>query len=82
MWAPSLYLVDKTGQKRYYLFGALMTITGVGVSLADFLPAEATTIVFGLIWGVSFLVVGLIRFRLFVRRYPIAGSQEDIKDEQ
>ncbi len=82
MWAPSLFLVDKTGQKRYYLLGGLMTISGVAVSLADFLPAESTTIVFGLIWGLSFLIVGIIRYGLFIRRYPVIETQEDLANDQ
>jgi hypothetical protein len=82
MWAPSLFLVDKTGQKRYYLLGGLMTISGVAVSLVNFLPAEFTTIAFGLIWGLSFLVVGIIRYGLFIRRYPVVESQEDIENGQ
>jgi len=82
MWAPSLFLADKTGQKRYYLLGGLMTISGVVVSLADFLPAESTTIAFGLIWGFSFLIVGIIRYGLFIRRYPVIESQEDVGNEQ
>ena len=82
MWAPSLYLTDKTGQKRYYLFGALMTITGFAVALADFLPVEAVVVVYSLSWGAVFFVLGITRAVLFIRKYPVIESPEDDSGEQ
>jgi len=82
MWGPSLYLKDKTGQNRYYLPGALMSLTGVVISLADFLPAELGTSIFMNGWGLAFTILGLVRFLLFIRKYPVAGSPEDARSEQ
>ena len=82
MWGPSLYLKDKTGQNRYYLPGALMSLTGVVISLADFLPVELGTSIFMNGWGLAFTILGLVRFLLFIRKYPVAGSPEDGRSEQ
>ena len=82
MWGPSLYLKDKTGQNKYYLPGALMSLTGVAISLADFLPAELGTSIFMNGWGLAFTILGLVRFLLFIRKYPVAGSPEDGRSEQ
>jgi hypothetical protein len=82
MWAPSVYLKDKTGQNRYYLFGALMTITGIAVGLANFLPVEVVTITYSLSWGTAFFALGIVRVVLFIRRYPVIESPEDDTGEQ
>ena len=82
MWGPSLYLKDKTGQNRYYLFGTLMTITGLAVTLAVFIPATYSLTIYMLSWGLVFLVLGVIRFALFIRKYPVIDTQEDDSSEQ
>ncbi len=82
MWAPSVYLKDKTGQNRYYLFGALMTITGFAVAFTDFLPVEVVIMVYTLSWGAAFFVLGIIRAALFIRKYPVIDSPEDDTSEQ
>ena len=82
MWAPSAYLKDKTGQNRYYLFGALMTITGFALALTDFLPVGAVNVVYSLSWGAAFFVLGIIRAALFIRKYPVIESPEDGSGEQ
>ena len=79
MWAPSHYLKDKTGQNRNYLFGGLMTITGFAVGLLESIPVDLVTAIFFLSWGVSFLTIGIIRFTLFVRKYPLIDAPE-VKD--
>jgi hypothetical protein len=82
MWGPSLYLKDKTGQKLLYLPGILMSVTGVATSLADFLTAEVGTLLFMIGWGLFFMVFGLVRFLLFIRKYPILENPEDDSNEQ
>ncbi len=82
MWAPSVYLKDKTGQSRYYLFGALMTITGVAVALADFLPVEIVIVIYSLSWSAAFFVLGITRAVLFIRKCPVIESPEDDSGEQ
>ena len=82
MWGPSLYLKDKTGQNRYYLFGTLMTVTGLAVTLAVFIPATYALTIYMLSWGLAFLVLGIIRFVLFIRKYPVIDTPEDDSGEQ
>ena len=82
MWGPSLYLKDKTGQNRYYLLGTLMTVTGLAVTLAMFIPATYALTIYMLSWGLAFVVLGIIRFTLFVRKYPIVDIPEDGSSEQ
>jgi hypothetical protein len=82
MWGPSLYLKGKTGQRAYYLPGLLMSITGVATALVTFLTAEVGTALFMVGWGLAFMVLGLIRFLLFIRKYPILDNPEDESSEQ
>jgi hypothetical protein len=77
MLGPSLYLKEKTGQNRYYLWGILTTITGVAVSLAPFISAEFSLALYMIAWGVFFIVLGLIRFALFIRNNPVIDAPED-----
>jgi len=81
MWIASFYLKDKTGQNRYYLFGALMTITGVAVGLAEFISADMVTVIYFDGWGIALFVLGVIKFVLFIRKYPIIGTPEVANSE-
>jgi hypothetical protein len=77
MWGPSLYLKEKTGQNRYYLLGTLMMVSGVAISLTISIPAELAMIYYMVSWGSFFLVLGLVRFLLFIRKYPVIEEPED-----
>lgn len=81
MCGPSLYLKDKTGQNRFYLWGILTTITGVAVSLAPFISAEASLALYMITWGTFFMALGIIRFVLFIRNNPRIDTPEDEYDE-
>jgi hypothetical protein len=91
-WAPaffglailgsSIYLKNKTGQNIYYLFGALMTITGFAVALADFIPTDMITAIYFDGWGITSIVLGAIKFVLFIRKYSIISTPEVANSEQ
>ncbi|NHI90598.1 MAG: hypothetical protein EAX87_13840 [Candidatus Thorarchaeota archaeon] len=81
MWGPCLSLQDQTGQERYYLLGTVMTVTGLAVTLAMFIPATYALTIYMLSWGLAFVVLGIIRFTLFVRKYPIVDIPEDGSSE-
>jgi len=81
MWVPSVYLEEKSGQTRYYLFGAMMTITGVAVALTPTVDPNIGGFLFFICWGLFFLVLGLVKYALFVRRFPIIDMPEDGPDE-
>ena len=82
MVGPSLYLRDKTGQNRYYLWGALTTISGLAVSLTPLLSAEVSLAVYMLAWGGAFMILGIIRFVLFTRNNPVMDTPEDENGER
>jgi uncharacterized membrane protein HdeD (DUF308 family) len=82
MVGPSLYLRDKTGQNRYYLWGVLTTISGLAVSLAPFISAEVSLAVYMFSWGSVFMVLGIIRFVIFIRNNPVIDTPEDDSGEQ
>lgn len=81
MWGPSLYLKDRTGQNGYYLLGLLMSITGILVGLANLSTVEVQGILYMISWGIIFLTLGLMRFHLFIRKYPILENPEDDVNE-
>jgi len=71
MFGPTLYLVETTGQSRYYAFGILTTITGGATSLIEF-GATYDGIAFYLFyWGIALAILGTIIFVHFVHKYPI-----------
>jgi hypothetical protein len=77
MWFPSVYLKNKTGQNRYYLLAALMTITGFAVGFIGFIPVEFIVAAYSVSWGLAFLLLGIVRHALFIRKYPVIDSPED-----
>jgi hypothetical protein len=80
-WGPSIYLKEKTGQNRFYLLGTLMTVTGIVISLSPSIPADIALITYMVSWGLFFLVLGLVRFLLFIRKYPVIDTPEDDSSE-
>jgi hypothetical protein len=82
MWGPSLYLKEKTGQYRFYLFGLLMSVTGIIVGLANFSTVEIQGTLYMVSWGIVFVIIGLVRFLLFIRKYPVLEIPEDDTREQ
>jgi hypothetical protein len=82
MCGPSLYLKDKTGRASYYLPGILMPITGLATSLADFLTAEVGTSLYMVGWGLAFVLLGIIRFALFIHKYPVIDDVEVDTNDQ
>ena len=81
MWVPSVYLEEKSGQNRYYLFGALMTVTGVAVALAPMADPNFAGFLYFVCWGLFFLVLGLVKYAIFIRRFPVVDIPEDAQDE-
>jgi hypothetical protein len=81
MWGPGLYMKDKTGQNRYYLWSTLATVAGIAVSLAPFITAEVSLALYMIVWGISFMVLGIIRFILFIRHNPVIDSPESDSSE-
>ncbi|MGY5871631.1 MAG: hypothetical protein RTV72_05250 [Candidatus Thorarchaeota archaeon] len=72
-------LKDMSGQNSYLLVGVLLTITAFALALAEFISADMVPIVYFDGWGIAFIVVGVIKFVLFIRKYPIIDTTEVVK---
>lgn len=86
LFGPSVFLVEKTGSKSYWLFGILSTILGLVVSYLSLIyPTHSYydgIIAYCLILGTPLLLGGLIKFLHFTHSYPVLESQEDDVSEQ
>jgi len=78
----SFLLKYRTGQNRYYLLGVLMTITGFAAVLADFISTDMALTMYFDGWSIAILVLGAIKFVLFIRKYPITNTPEAADCEQ
>ncbi|MHA1933825.1 MAG: hypothetical protein ACW97A_00965 [Candidatus Thorarchaeota archaeon] len=81
MLGPSAYLVEKTGLKRFWIFGASTSISGLLVSYLTIIfpplnPYDGI-LAFCFILGAGMLLLGLITFTRFIRNNPIIEPQED-----
>jgi hypothetical protein len=86
MFGPSLDLVDKTGERKYYGIGVFSSILGLIIAWINFQNGKfGLTIYLVLLGGIS-LIIGFITFVRFIKKYPIItdsqhlGIQEDSDD--
>ncbi len=86
LFGPSLDMVDKTGQRRYYGLGIFSTLLGlfmVGLNFQD--GKFGFTFYMVLLGSISF-IIGFITFVRFIKKYPIitdsehSDMQEDFDD--
>ncbi|MHA1906631.1 MAG: hypothetical protein ACW98Y_05010 [Candidatus Thorarchaeota archaeon] len=86
MFGPSIFLVEKTGSNKYWMFGIFSTVLGIVVSyLVIQYPATHyldSALAFCMILGTALAIGGLIKLAYFLRAYPILDSQEDVVSEQ
>ena len=75
-WIFCFALKHKSGQNIYLLIGALMTISGFVIALAEFISAVMVPIVYFDGWGFAFIMIGIIKFARFIRNYPIIETPE------
>jgi hypothetical protein len=83
MFGPGLYLVDRTGQDRYLLFGLGPTVSGLAITVQSVVDEPWSPFrgmqIFSILWGILFLFIGAILFIIFLRKHPLI--EEDITDE-
>ena len=82
MILPSFFLVEKTGDRRYYALGLLTVTTGLIVALLEFEFPRAGPVLYLRGWGVAIILVGLTTFIRFIRKYPIIDPDEVEASEQ
>ena len=77
MIGPSLYLVDVTGSRTYYLFGIPAAIIGLLTSLlVDQGLAGLQYFLMG--WSIVIVLVGFVLFMRFIGRYPLVETENDL----
>ncbi|PWI47218.1 hypothetical protein CEE45_13030 [Candidatus Heimdallarchaeota archaeon B3_Heim] len=77
MFGPSLFLVEKTGQRYYYVFGIFSSILGLGISTLDFPNIFDGMYLYFFTLGLLVLALGVIRYIWFIRNYPVIVLEED-----
>lgn len=77
MFGPSLFLVEKTGQQRYYLLGAFTTIIGFFFSILNFPDEKMGMFLYFFTLGIIAIIIGIVRYNSFIRKYPIIEVEEE-----
>lgn len=77
MFGPSLFLVEKTGQRQYYLFGVFATILGFMVSVHTFSDVKVGMLLYFFALGVLVLFFGISKYIWFIRNYPVIPIEEE-----
>ena len=74
MVGPSLYLVDATGSRIFYLFGIAASSTGF---LISYLISQGILgfILYMLGWSIVTMIVGILLFLRFVSKYPVIETK-------
>ena len=77
MFGPSLFLVEKTGQRLYYLFGGFATILGFVFSIQTFPDVKVGMYLFFVVLGIFELFFGISKYFWFIRNYPVIAIEEE-----
>ncbi len=77
MFGPSLYLVEQTGQKYYYLFGSFSSILGLLISILDFPNLLDGLFMYFFVLGILVLLLGCIKLLWFIHKYPVINTKEE-----
>jgi hypothetical protein len=85
MFGPSIYLVEKSGSKIYWLFGVIASLLGLTTAYLSLLYPTIHyldgAIAFCMFLGVALAIGGLLKLAYFLRTYSILESQEDAVSE-
>ncbi len=76
MIPPSTMSVKKTGNRRYFLQGVLMSITGFVFVVVDFGSPRLGLILYMFLWGGIITLVGLVKLFRFIKKYPVLELPE------
>ena len=83
MFGPSLDIVDKTGQRKYYGLGMVSTILGLLIVMMNFQNAKFGFTIYLLLLGSISCIIGGITFVRFIKKYPIIidSEQPEMQEE-
>lgn len=77
MFGPSLYLVEKTGNRYNYFFGVFCTLLGLLFSIIS-IPGEIVGFfLYFIVLGTLILFFGIIKYIRFIRKYPVITIEEE-----
>jgi len=77
MFGPSLDIVDKTGQVRFYGMGIFSTLFGMFIFFLDFPHPRDGFTVYLLILGLISIIIGFIIFIRFIQLYSIIPEEKE-----
>lgn len=77
MFGPSLFLVEKTGQRLYYLFGVFATILGFVFSVFTFSDVKVGMYLYFVAFGIFVVFFGISKYIWFIRNYPVIPIEEE-----
>ena len=80
MFGPAMHLQEKTGKDRYLLMGVFPTITGLLITTLSVIDDPWVRFegirLFTILWGIIFLLIGIVKFTWFMRTHPIMEDEE------
>jgi len=76
MFALSLDIADKTGQRKYLGLGVSCILLGFLIVLLDFPQHKDGITVYLLLLGSFTTILGFVTFYLFLKRYPVISEVE------
>ncbi|MFW9996056.1 MAG: hypothetical protein ACFFD4_28710 [Candidatus Odinarchaeota archaeon] len=77
MFGPSLYLVEKSGNRYYYLVGIFTSLLGLLMAVLAFPGEKDGLYLYFIILGSLSLITGIARHILFIRKYPVIDMEEE-----
>jgi hypothetical protein len=77
MFGPSLYLVEKTGNRYNYFFGIFCTLLGLLFSIVSFPDEKIGMLLYFIVLGALILFSGIIKYIRFIQKYPIISIEEE-----
>ncbi|MFX0181998.1 MAG: hypothetical protein ACFE95_02855 [Candidatus Hodarchaeota archaeon] len=77
MFGPSLYLVEKTGNRYNYFFGIFCTLLGLIFSIISIPDEIIGLFLYFIVLGTLILFFGIIKHIRFIRKFPVITIEEE-----
>ncbi|MHA1990001.1 MAG: hypothetical protein ACW981_00565 [Candidatus Hodarchaeales archaeon] len=76
MFGPSVYLVENTGLRRYYLFVIFASTLGFAFSMISFDDLYLRIFLYFQTMGLTLFILGIVILGLFIKKYPVLEEGE------